>query len=321
MLGARRLLAQASVLTANSLRCRSDVARFAPAARRARLVRFGAPAVSPSKAPAGLPRRFALCAARQADHKGQDVLVFAWSLLAARGVRIPLVLCGTDHSRGKLRRFASRLGVADLLVELGPLPHRRVLALMRRADFLVVPSRAEGFGLAACEALAAGTPVLASRVGGVPELVRHGREGLLMPAKDPRALARAAERLWSDAGLRARLGAGARGRAREFSWKEAASAYSRLAGLPARGRAAVLVWQDPADLTGLAVLENASAALRAAGFFVDARAWAGKGRSPLPAMAARRPDAWLVFALRYRTAGVAARFFAARGIRPLVALC
>lgn len=314
MLGAR-------VLTVNSRRCRSDVARFAPAARKARLVRFGSPAVTASAAPAGLPRRFALCAARQADHKGQDVLVFAWSLLAARGVRIPLLLCGTDHSRGRLRRFARRLGVADLLVELGPVPHRRALALMRRADFLVVPSRVEGFGLAACEALAAGTPVLASRVGGIPELVRHGREGLLVPPKDPRSLAAAAERLWSDAGLRRRLSSAGRRRARDFSWKKAASSYARLAGLPARGRAAVLVWQDPADLTGRAILENAAAALKAAGFSVDARAWAGTGRSPLPAMAARRPDAWLVFVLRYRTAGAAARFFSARGVRPVVALC
>lgn len=314
MLGAR-------VLTVNSRRCRADVTRFASAARKARLVRFGAPAVTPTTAPAGLPRRFVLCAARQADHKGQDVLVFAWSLLAARGIRIPLVLCGTDHSSGKLRRFAERLGVRDLLVELGPLPHRRVLALMRRAAFLVVPSRVEGFGLAACEALAAGTPVLASRVGGIPELVRHGREGLLVPPKDPHALAGAAEHLWSDAGLRRRLAVGARRRAQDFSWHEAARAYARLAGLPARGRAAVLVWQDPADLTGRAILENACAALRAAGFSVDARAWAGAGRSPLAVMAARRPDAWLVFVLRYRTVGVLERFFAARGVRPLVSLC
>lgn len=314
MLGAR-------ALTVNSRRCRADVARFAPAASGAALVRFGAPAVKSAAAPAGLPRRFALCAARQADHKGQDVLVFAWSLLAARGTRIPLVLCGTDHSGGRLRRFAERLGVADLLVDLGPLPHRRVLALMARAEFLVVPSRVEGFGLAACEALAAGTPVLASRVGGIPELVRHGRDGLLVPPKDPRALARAVRRLWEDADLRRRLGAGARRRARAFSWEAAASSYARLAGLEPRGRAAVLVWQDPSDLTGRAILENASTALRGAGYRVVARAWAGKGRSPLPAMAARRPDAWLVFVLRYRTAGVAARFFAARGVRPVVALC
>ncbi|TBR20502.1 glycosyltransferase [bacterium] len=319
--GARRLMRLASGLSANSLRCREDVSRFAPEARAARLVRFGAPTARPALAPAGLPRRFALCASRRADHKGLDVMVFAWSLLASRGVRIPLVLAGHDHSRGALTRFARRLGVADLLTDLGRLPHRRLLSVMRAAEFLVLPSREEGFGLAACEAMALGTPVLASRVGGVPELVRHGRDGLLVAPKDPVSLARAAERLWEDGGLRRRLGAHARRRAGAFSWNSAADGYARAARLKPAGRVAVVVWQDPRDQTGRSILMNAAAALRSRGFKVLPAAWAGDGRSPLAALAARRPDAWLVFLLRYRTAGALADFCAARGLRPFVALC
>jgi glycosyltransferase involved in cell wall biosynthesis len=319
--GLRDLLARARAVTANSRRCRDDLAPLAAAAARARLVPFGAPALPPGRAPAGLPRRFVLCAARQADHKGQDILLFAWSLLAARGLEVPLVLCGPDHSRGGLARFARRLRLGALVRDLGPLPHARVRALMRRAALVAVPSRVEGFGLAAVEALAAGVPVVAARVGGLPEVVRDGKEGLLVPPSDPAALADAVSRLWKAPALRRRLAAGARRRAPRFSWAGAAARYARLSGLRPGGRVAVVVWQEPGDPTGEAVRANAQAALRALGFRADSACWAGGGRSPLAALAARRPDAWLAFVLRYRTVGVLARFCAARRLTPVVALC
>lgn len=319
--GLKDLLARARAVTANSRRCRDDLAALAPAARRARLVPFGVPALPPGRVPSGLPSRFVLCAARQADHKGQDLLLFAWSLLASRGLEVPLVLCGPDHSRGGLARFARRLRLGALVRDLGPLPHARVQALMRRATLVVVPSRVEGFGLAAVEALAAGTPVAASRVGGLPEVVRHGKEGLLVAPSDPAALADAVARLWTDGALRRRLAAGARRRAPRFSWRTAAARYARLAGLRPGARAAVVVWQEPGDPTGEAVRANVHAALASLGLRPDSVCWAGGGRSPLTALAARRPDAWLAFVLRYPTAGVLARFFAARRLRPVVALC
>ncbi|MBI3298073.1 MAG: glycosyltransferase [Elusimicrobia bacterium] len=312
-----RLLGLARAVAANSRRCRADVALFAPAARRARVVTFGAPAARPSAPPRGLPPRFALCASRRADHKGVDVLLFAWSRLAAEGLRIPLVLCGTDHSRGKLTRLARRLGVADLVRDLGVLEHGALQAVMRRAEFLVLPSREEGFGLAAVEALAAGTPVLASRVGGIPEVVRSGREGLLVPPKDPAALARAARRLWEDRRLRARLSAGARRRAPRFSWKAACAAYARLAGIRPGARVAVVAWQDGRDQTGRAILHNALAGFAALGYRPSGIFEGGS----LARQVARRPEAWLVFVLRYRTVGRLARFCAARSLRPVVALC
>ncbi len=80
-----------------------------------------------------------------------------------------------------------------------------VPAWLQAADVVVVPSRREGLGLAAVEALACGTPVIASNVGGLPEVVRDGVNGLLIPPGDPRALAAALHRLL-DPELRARLG-------------------------------------------------------------------------------------------------------------------
>ncbi|MBI3298074.1 MAG: glycosyltransferase family 4 protein [Elusimicrobia bacterium] len=317
--GTGRLLRSARAVTANSRFARRDNAKWVPAARRARVVYFGAPAVRPAPAPKGLPRRFVLCASRRAEYKGLDVLVFAWTALAD----IPLVLCGQDHSRGGLGRFARRLGVERSIVDLGRVPHSRMQALLARAEALVLPSRRDTLGGVVLEALAAGTPVVASRVGGVPELMRHGREGLFVPPKEPAALARALRRLWNDPVLRRRLAAGALKRSRRFTWLAACAAYARLAGLKPGARVAVVVWENGRDQTAAALRRNAVAGLRALGYRASGAAWAGRrpSRAPLEALSRTRPDAWVVFLLRYREVAVLARFFEDRDLRPLVNLC
>lgn len=314
--GTRALLRLARATAANSRWTRADAAARIPEARRARVVYYGAPATPPGRAPARLPRRFVLCAARQAEYKGQDLLVFAWSLLAARGLRIPLVLAGKDHSKGGLARFARRLGVADLIIELGPLSHGDLQSVMRRAQFLVLPSRRDSLGGVVLEAMGAGRPSVAARVGGVPELLRHGREGLLVPPKDPAALARAVERLWTDGALLRRLAAGTRLRSRLFRWDAACASLARLAGARRGARTAVVVWEQGADQTARAYLANAEAGFKAAGTRPALSDWNG-----LTGLAKNAPDAWVVFLLRYRRVGVLARFFAARGLRPTVYLC
>lgn len=309
--GTRALLRLARASAANSRWTRDDAAARIPAARRARVVYYGAPAASPGRAPAGLPRRFVLCAARQAEYKGQDLLVFAWSLLAARGLRIPLVLAGKDHSKGGLARFARKLGVSDLLIELGPVSHGALQAVMRRAAFLVLPSRRDSLGGVLLEAMAAGRPSVAARVGGVPELVRHGREGLLVPPKDPAALSRAVERLWADGALRRRLSRAAKRRGRAFRWDSACAVLRTMADARSGARLAAVVWEDPADPTARAYVENIRAATGA-----DVAC-----RDGLAGLAAGAPDAWVVFLLRYKGVAALARFFARRGERPVVYLC
>lgn len=94
-----------------------------------------------------------------------------------------------------------------------------------RAAVVCTPSRREGVGLAAREAMAHGRAVVATTVGGLPEAVTHGETGLLVPPQDPEALRDAIERLLGDAELRARLGAAARAYAeRELSWEAATAA-------------------------------------------------------------------------------------------------
>lgn len=145
--------------------------------------------------------------------KGFDVLLHAMTRLDP-GLR--LVICGEGPQRGSLRRLAARLGIEGRVELPGWVEEPRKLGLIAASTAFVHPSRFEAFGLAPLEALALGTPVIATRVGGLPELV--GDAGLLVPPEDPDALAEAIRRVIGDASLRASLQRRALERARGYSW-------------------------------------------------------------------------------------------------------
>jgi glycosyltransferase involved in cell wall biosynthesis len=101
----------------------------------------------------------------------------------------------------------------------GMLPREQLYALMERASVVVCPSRRDGFPVVCAEAMAHTRPVVASAVGGLPDMVRDGETGLLVPPRDPAALRAAIDRLLADAELRVRLGRAARERIAELcSW-------------------------------------------------------------------------------------------------------
>jgi D-inositol-3-phosphate glycosyltransferase len=117
-----------------------------------------------------------------------------------------------------LRLAARRLGVADRLRFLEPVPHAELPDLYRAADVVVVPSASESFGLVALEAAACGTPVVATAVGGLRLTVRDGETGYLVGTRDPAAFAAALSRVLADPSARERLGANAVRLARRFPW-------------------------------------------------------------------------------------------------------
>jgi glycosyltransferase involved in cell wall biosynthesis len=141
------------------------------------------------------------CAGRLGPQKALDVALEA--LAAVPGVS--LVVAGDGPERAKLERLAAELGVAERVRFLGSLSRRAVLELFRAADAALLSSTWENLPHAVLEALAVGTPVIATAVGGVPEVVRDGENGLLSPAGDPAALAAAISRFFGDAELRRRL--------------------------------------------------------------------------------------------------------------------
>ena len=124
--------------------------------------------------------------------KALDVLMKAWALLLrdpAAPATTRLVLIGEGAERAALERLAREQGVGDRVAFLGPLPQPAVADWIAAADLLCLPSHAEGSPNVIVEALASGTPVVASRVGGIPDLVDDGVNGLLVAPGDPAALA------------------------------------------------------------------------------------------------------------------------------------
>jgi len=124
-----------------------------------------------------------------------------------------LVLVGDGPDLPLVRDAAARLGVGGRLRVLGEVPDAETVTAA--CDIALFPSSSESFGLAALEAMACGLPVVASRVGGLPEVVAHGETGFLAPVGDTAAMALHVQALLDDPALRARLGAAAVRRATE----------------------------------------------------------------------------------------------------------
>lgn len=168
---------------------------------------------------------FLLFVGELSSDKGLPVLLRAYAALGRE--RPPLVLIGR-----RTPDTPERLPEGAVMHEQWP--HDQVMAAFRRCLFAVLPSTC----LDACpttvlEAMASGRPVVATTTGGIPDLVTDGDNGLLVPPGDDRALAAALVRLLDDAGLRARLGAGARERVRRFTASAVAerleTVYARVA--------------------------------------------------------------------------------------------
>ncbi|MCP2257272.1 Glycosyltransferase involved in cell wall bisynthesis [Streptoalloteichus tenebrarius] len=164
---------------------------------------------------ADVPRPRVLFLGRLHRQKGVADLVRALTLVPSAR----LVLAGDGPERDRLARLADALGVADRVRFLGFVPHDRVPSLLRDADLLVMPSRYEELGTALVEARHVGVPVVATRVGGIPDVVRDGVDGLLVPPGDIPALACALHRLVHDPALARRLARQARAHADQYTWE------------------------------------------------------------------------------------------------------
>ena len=143
--------------------------------------------------------------------KGQVHLVEACRRLAARGLDVACTLIGDGPDRAMLAERIRGAGLGGTVELLGALPADRIATHLRTTDVLVVPSvpsadgRREGIPVVLMEAMASGVPVVASRLSGIPELVKDGVSGLLVAPGDADGLASAVARLHDDAALRRRL--------------------------------------------------------------------------------------------------------------------
>jgi glycosyltransferase involved in cell wall biosynthesis len=150
---------------------------------------------------------------RLTRHRAIDVLIDA--MRDCPGERLTIVGDGPDRSA--LERRARGLANVSFV---GAVPHADVKTHLERARMLVLPSRHEGQPNIVMEAMAFGVPVIATRVGGVPDLISHGHNGWLVEPGDPASVARAIQRLSSDPALRGRLAANALREIRRYAWPD-----------------------------------------------------------------------------------------------------
>jgi len=152
-------------------------------------------------------------------YKGLDDLLRAMALLRDTRAHLTatLLICGSGPMEAAWRALAQELGLTEQVHFLGDVPEETLPALYHAADLYVLPanSRAEAFGVALLEAMAAGLPVISTEIGtGTSYVNIHGETGLIVPPRDPERLAQAIAILLNDPALRQRLGAQAQARVR-----------------------------------------------------------------------------------------------------------
>jgi len=227
---AGRLLATASWIACCSNAVLATVHELAPTmGTRASVIDNALPAVCASPPPISFEPPQLLFVGRLVAEKGLDAVLSFLPPLFARSPHPRLVVAGDGPLRPQLEAQAAALGLSRYVRFLGAVSPDAVHDLMGEATIVIVPSRVEGFGLVALEAALMGRPVVATRVGGLPELVQHDRTGLLADVDDGTGFMRAIEQLLDDQETALRLGAAARERALlSFDWHQHVLAYDSL---------------------------------------------------------------------------------------------
>jgi glycosyltransferase involved in cell wall biosynthesis len=189
-----------------------------------------------------------LAVARLIERKGLGDLIRAFALLE-RG-RFELEIVGDGPDERLLRALARDHGVAREILFSGSLDRPGVAERYREADLFTLPSTAEAFGNVFAEALASGLPIVGSAIGGIPDLVDHGRNGLLVPPNDPAALARAIGYLAGDPELRIEMSQRNRAKAEEsLQWSNVTQRFlSIYQGVEGRAPAPSLVAQPSVSI-------------------------------------------------------------------------
>jgi D-inositol-3-phosphate glycosyltransferase len=210
-----------------------DLERFSPIPREHAKRRVGIPD----------NHRNILFAGRIEPLKGVDTLLKAIALIQQRQPQAVHDVCvaiiggdpwndNPDDEMTRLQELRSKLGVAETVTFLGAKDQDILPDYYAAAEMVVMPSHYESFGMVALEAMAMGTPVIASEVGGLAFLVKDGQNGFLVPSRDPEALAERIFTLLQDEACRKALGSQARQQALAYDWPKIArrmlQAYASL---------------------------------------------------------------------------------------------
>lgn len=225
------------VMTCSESCLREAVDLYPFVARKSSVARNALAHRLPPPSPPTLDPPRLLYVGRLSREKGVDVAIAALPAVLERAPGARLRIAGEGPSSRDLRDLVEEYGLAGRVEFLGAVARDAVRDLMADSSIVVVPSRSEGFSLVALEAAQAGRPVVAARVGGIPEVVVDGETGLLVPPEEPAALAAAILELIGDPARAEILAANARRRADEaFRWSDYVDAYHERITALGRGR-------------------------------------------------------------------------------------
>jgi len=162
------------------------------------------------------------------EKKAPDLLIKAMQKVIKEIPNAYLVMAGKGRMESKIIQLARELAINDLITFPGFVRESKKPLYFKAADVFVLPSYDEIFGIVNLEAMACGTPVVATRVGGIPEIVKDGKNGLLVPPKDPDALADAIIYLLENEDVRRGMGERGREMVKDYSWDKIAEQYERI---------------------------------------------------------------------------------------------
>ena len=170
--------------------------------------------------------------------KGLELLLKSTAIMEHQGALKVLIVGGNlsqEEEVQRLKELAEELGIGNITEFIGIVDQKRLPIYYSAADVCVVPSHYESFGLAALEALACGTPVVATRVGGLPAVVQHGLNGYLMPWRCPEPFADSMEVILCSESLQKSMSLEARKRAEGMGWEHVAKETLRHYNVVAEG--------------------------------------------------------------------------------------
>jgi glycogen(starch) synthase len=226
----RRTLSEAAWVTGKAtavlIQARQLVPEITP---RSSIIHNGlrVPPVLPEPLPFETPRL--LCLGRLAVQKGFDQALTALALIVDRFPNIRLIIAGDGPERPALEQQVKDLGLSEVVAFTGWIAPNKVLALINTASIVIMPSRWEGHPSVALQAGIMARPVVATRVGGLQEIVVHQQTGLLVEKEDSAGLANAIAFLLEHPEMVTRMGQAARQRVQEvFSWEQCVNAYDML---------------------------------------------------------------------------------------------
>ncbi|MEM3615531.1 MAG: glycosyltransferase family 4 protein [Candidatus Methanomethylicia archaeon] len=169
-----------------------------------------------------------LYAGRISWEKGIDILIKAIPMIKKDLKKAKFHIVGSGPWTNEIILLAKKLNAYPYIKFHGSFPYRYLPYIFRGADIFVLPSRVEPFGMVLLEAMACGLPVVASSVGGIPEIIKHYKNGILITPNNPTKLCQAITEIYLNNSLNKKLSSNAIQTASKYSWENIADIYLRL---------------------------------------------------------------------------------------------